>query len=154
MEPHINDIARVIQLAVAPVFLLTAVATLINALNIRLGRAIDRRRVLLDQITRLSPDALEGVHVELRILFQRIRLVYLAILAAVVGALLVCLVVACAFVGALTAVDLSRLVAVLFILSMFAMIACLGILLREVFVAVTESTSHHRLFFANIDAGR
>ena len=110
--------------------------------------------MLLDQITRLSPDALEGVHVELRILFQRIRLVYLAILAAVVGALLVCLVVACAFVGALTAVDLSRLVAVLFILSMFAMIACLGILLREVFVAVTESTSHHRLFFAKIDTGR
>ena len=43
MEPHVNDIARVIQLAVAPVFLLTAVATHINALNIRLGRAIDRR---------------------------------------------------------------------------------------------------------------
>ncbi len=93
------------------------------------------------------------MHLELRILFQRIRLVYLAILAAVVGALLVCLVVATAFVGALTAIDISRVVAVLFILSMFAMIACLGILLREVFVAVTESTTHHRLFFAKIDLG-
>lgn len=153
MESHVNDIARVIQLAVAPVFLLTAVATLINALNIRLGRAIDRRRVLLDQITRLAPEALSGVHSELRILFQRIRLVYLAILAAVVGALLVCLVVATAFVGALTAIDISRVVAVLFILSMFAMIACLGILLREVFVAVAESTTHHRVFFAKIDGG-
>lgn len=151
MESHINDIARVIQLAVAPVFLLTAVATLINALNIRLGRAIDRRRVLLDQITRIGPEALPGVHAELRILFQRIRLVYLAILAAVVGALLVCLVVASAFMGALTGVDISRIVAVLFILSMFAMIACLAILLREVFVAVAESTSHHRAFFAKID---
>jgi hypothetical protein len=153
MESHVNDIARVIQLAVAPVFLLTAVATLINALNIRLGRAIDRRRVLLDQITRLAPEALPAVHSELRILFQRIRLVYLAILAAVVGALLVCLVVATAFVGALTAIDISRVVAVLFILSMFAMIACLGILLREVFVAVAESTTHHRVFFAKIDGG-
>ncbi len=153
MESHVNDIARVIQLAVAPVFLLTAVATLINALNIRLGRAIDRRRVLLDQITRLAPEALPGVHSELRILFQRIRLVYLAILAAVVGALLVCLVVATAFVGALTAIDISRVVAVLFILSMFAMIACLGILLREVFVAVAESTTHHRVFFAKVDGG-
>ena len=94
------------------------------------------------------------MHIELRILFQRIRLVYLAILAAVVGALLVCLVVAGAFVGALLAVDLSRVVAVLFILSMFAMIACLGILLREVFVAVTESTSHHRLFFERIESRR
>ena len=153
MEPHVNDIARVIQLAVAPVFLLTAVATLINALNIRLGRAIDRRRVLLDQVTRLAPEALPGVYAELRVLFQRIRLVYLAILAAVVGALLVCLVVASAFMGALTGADISRVVAVLFILSMFAMIACLGILLREVFVAVAESTTHHRVFFAKIDGG-
>jgi hypothetical protein len=151
VESHINDIARVIQLAVAPVFLLTAVATLINALNIRLGRAIDRRRVLLDQTTRLAPEALPGVYAELRVLFHRIRLVYLAILAAVVGALLVCLVVASAFMGALTGADISRIVAVLFILSMFAMIACLGILLREVFVAVAESTSHHRSFFAKID---
>jgi len=153
MESHVNDIARVIQLAVAPVFLLTAVATLINALNIRLGRAIDRRRVLLDHITQIAPEGLPGVHSELRILFQRIRLVYLAILAAVVGALLVCLVVASAFVGALTGIDISRVVAVLFILSMFAMIACLGILLREVFVAVAESTSHHRVFFAKIEGG-
>lgn len=32
MESHLTDISRVIQLAVAPVFLLTAVATLINAM--------------------------------------------------------------------------------------------------------------------------
>ncbi len=46
MEPHVSDIVRIIQLVVAPVFLLTAVGTLINALNTRLGRAVDRRRVL------------------------------------------------------------------------------------------------------------
>ncbi|OLC66065.1 MAG: hypothetical protein AUH79_06610 [Betaproteobacteria bacterium 13_1_40CM_4_64_4] len=46
METHITDITHVIQLAVAPVFLLTAIGTLITALNNRLGRVIDRRRVL------------------------------------------------------------------------------------------------------------
>ena len=35
-----------VQLAVAPVFLLTAIGTVIAALNIRLGRAVDRRRHL------------------------------------------------------------------------------------------------------------
>jgi len=50
LESHLTDITHVIQLAVAPVFLLTAIATLINALNIRLGRGIDRRRLMLGRI--------------------------------------------------------------------------------------------------------
>ena len=48
METHITDIAHVIQLSVAPVFLLTAISTLIGAMNTRLGRIIDRRRVITE----------------------------------------------------------------------------------------------------------
>ena len=87
METHITDITHVIQLAVAPVFLLTAIGTLITALNNRLGRVIDRRRVLQ---------------------------------------------------GALLTVELARLVPVLFILAMCALIVCLGLFLREVFLAVAD----------------
>jgi hypothetical protein len=142
MESHLTDIARVIQLAVAPVFLLTALATLITALNVRLGRIVDRRRVLLDRLPECAAGAADEARVELRLLSRRLRLVYFAILAAVMGALLVCLVVAGAFVGALMAADLARLVAVLFILAMFSLIACLGMFLREVFLAVSEGTHH------------
>src|SRR5512141_314535 len=101
MESHLTDIARVIQLAVAPVFLLTALATLITALNTRLGRIVDRRRVLLERRPGGEVAAGTDPQAELRLLSRRIRLVYFAILAAVTGALLVCLVVAGAFVGAL-----------------------------------------------------
>ena len=108
MESHLTDIARVIQLAVAPVFLLTALATLITALNNRLGRIVDRRRVILER--RPGSDTAAGTDPqgELRLLSRRIRLIYFAILAAVTGALLVCLVVAGAFIGALLAVDIAR----------------------------------------------
>ena len=41
------------------------------------------------------------------------------------------------------AVDLSRLVAVMFVVAMLALIACLGMFLREVFLAVTEGA--HRI---------
>lgn len=138
MENHLSDIAHVIQLAVAPVFLLTAVATLITALNNRLGRIVDRRRLVEKSLRESNgqPDLM--LTQEQRLLFQRIRLIYFAILAAVSGALLVCLVVACAFVGALASVDLSRTVAVFFILAMLALIICLGLFLREIFLAVTE----------------
>ena len=67
---------------------------------------------------------------------RRLRMIYLAILSAVVGALAICTVVALAFVRALVAVDLSRTVAVFFILAMIGMICCLSLFLREVFLAV------------------
>ena len=47
-QTHIMAIAEVIRLAVAPVFLLTAIATMVNAMNSRLVRVVDRRRVMQD----------------------------------------------------------------------------------------------------------
>jgi hypothetical protein len=143
VESNLSDISRVIQLAVAPVFLLTAIATLISAMNGRLGRIVDRRRVVLGRLadpSQVPPDALA----ELGLLERRSRLVYFAILCAVLSALLVCLVVAGAFVGALIATDLSRLVATLFVLSMFAMVTALSLFLREVFLAVRTGTHANR----------
>jgi Protein of unknown function (DUF2721) len=141
MESHITDITRVIQLAVAPVFLLTAIGTLIAVLNVRLGRNVDRRRLIEEELRGTAEnkqtDEQRAPQRELRLLAHRIRLIYFAMLSAGLGALLVCLVVAGAFVGALVAVDISREVAVLFILAMFAVIGCLSMFLREVFLAVT-----------------
>jgi hypothetical protein len=136
MESHLTDIARVIQLAVAPVFLLTAIATLITALNNRLGRIVDRRRVLTDRQRSDADDETGETRAELDLIARRIRLIYFAIVSAVLGALAVCLVVAGAFIGALVAVDLAKAVAIFFILAMFALISGLTMFLREVFLAV------------------
>ncbi len=138
MESHLTDITRVIQLAVAPVFLLTAIATMINALNVRLGRIVDRRRVVQERVER---QAVAGAaDDEITMLKRRSALVYYAIFCAVLSALLVCMVVAGAFLGALLGVDLARSVAALFIAAMLAMIAALGLFLREVFLAVRSGT--------------
>jgi hypothetical protein len=137
METHIADITRAIQLAVAPVFLLTAIGTLITALNNRLGRAVDRRRIVQERLQDAAREDAAEARRELARLGQRSRLIYFAILAAVAAALLVCLVVALAFVGALLSVELSKMVAVLFILSMCALIVSLALFLREIFLAVS-----------------
>ena len=144
MESHLTDITRVIQLAVAPVFLLTAIATMINALNSRLGRIVDRRRVVQERLAATSAAPGEPAQREIRLLVRRSALVYYAIFCAVLSALLVCLVVAGAFLGALLGVDLARSVAALFIAAMLAMIAALGLFLREVFLAVRSAT-HNQL---------
>jgi hypothetical protein len=136
MEAHLTDISHVIQLAVAPVFLLTAIATLINALNSRLGRIVDRRRVVQEGLYRREGSEARAAELEISNLQRRTRLVYHAIFCAVLAALLVCLVVAGAFLGALLGVDLARTVATFFIAAMLAMIAGLSLFLREVYLAV------------------
>lgn len=143
MQAHLTDITQVIQIAVAPVFLLTAIATLINAMNTRLGRIVDRRRVVQSRL-RESGEGSPDVEHEMRLLGQRSQLMYFAIFAAVLSALLVCLVVAWAFLGAIFAFDLARMVATLFVLAMLSMIAGLGLFLREVYLAVRAGTHHRR----------
>src|SRR5262245_24131933 len=135
-KPSIADITHVIQLAVAPVFLLTAVATLLNVLINRLGRAVDRRRVLEESFGALGAGDADMARVELRFLERRIRLVYAAISLAVVCALFVCLLIASAFLGAFIAVNLSRAIAAMFVLAMIALIGSLVVFLREIFLAV------------------
>lgn len=138
MEPPLTDIAHVIQLSVAPVFLLTAISTLIGGMNTRLGRIIDRRRVVTEMHANSATPLADSE--ELLLLARRRHLIYLAILFAVVAALLVCFVVAGAFVGALVAADLTRLVAALFILAMGSMIAALSLFLREIYLAVSAGS--------------
>lgn len=52
MDVSIDAITNNIQLALAPVFLLTAVATLINAISARLARSVDRMRSIQQMIHR------------------------------------------------------------------------------------------------------
>ena len=135
METHITDITHAIQLAVAPVFLLTAIATLINVLNMRLSRSIDRRRQL-EQLIRDSSDASNTSKLdEERLLhIHRLRVIYLGIFTAVLSALMICLVIVGAFFGALMTIEVSRMLAISFILAMVFMVASLLLFLREVFL--------------------
>jgi hypothetical protein len=137
VETHIYDITHVIQLAVAPVFMLTAVGTIISALSVRLGRAVDRRRVLEAALGQLAAETARSAHEELAQIARRVRTVYFAILCAVLSALFVCLLIAAAFVGAFVSVNLSSTIGALFVLAVLALIACLLLFLREIFLAVT-----------------
>jgi hypothetical protein len=138
-EPQIAGITQVIQLAIAPVFLLTGIGTLIMVLTNRLGRVVDRSRVLEERLPSLQAAEAGAARTELHLLARRIRLVYLAISLAVLSALFVCLLIAGAFAGAFVATDLTRLVAVLFVLGILALIGSLVVLLREIFLAVTSA---------------
>lgn len=134
-ESHIFDITHQIQLSVAPVFLLTAIGTLINALAGRLARAVDRRRVLEDMVHGLEGEGRDKALDELANLSRRVQLVLWSMALAVLSGLFVCLLIGTAFVGAFIALDLSRPVAVLFVAAVIALSLTLVLFMREVFLA-------------------
>jgi len=135
----LGDIAHVIQLAVAPVFLLTGVGTLLAVLSNRLGRAVDRSRVLEDLLPGLAGEPLALAQAELVLISRRTRLIYAAISLAVLCALLICVLIAVAFVDAFLAMNLARLMGALFVLAMLALIVSLLAFLREIFHAVSSA---------------
>jgi len=135
----LTEISHVIQLAIAPVFLLTAVGTILGVLANRLGRAVDRRRVLFASMAELPAETAKLAALELDFEQRRIRLVYMAITLAVLCALLVCVLIAIAFIDAFVALDLGKVVAALFILAVIALTASLTVFLREIFLAVNST---------------
>jgi hypothetical protein len=145
MNPdNVIDVARLIQLAVAPVFLLTAVGTMIGVLSTRLGRAVDRSRYLEERLRQMLPEGQKLARDELALLSRRVRLVYGAIVLAVICALFVGLLIAVAFVDAFIEIDLSKFIGLLFIGAMVAFIFSLLVFLREIFLAVTSARNQMR----------
>jgi MFS family permease len=132
----LSDISHVIQLAIAPVFLLTAVGTLLNVLAGRLGRAVDRRRVLSAAVAGMDSQEEKLARDELTFVARRVKIIYTAIAFAVSSALLICLIIAIAFIDALTSMDLSRVVAILFVLAMLGLIGSLLLFLREIYLGI------------------
>jgi hypothetical protein len=129
-----TEIAHIIQLSIAPVFLVAAVNTLLVVLTSRLARVVDRSRVL-DQAVRNgeSPDGDDNYHLaELRGLDQRMNWIQWSITMATIAILLVSIVIVCLFAGELLGFDLSRFIAALFIIAMMALIAGLLAFLTEI----------------------
>ncbi len=134
-EPRIAAIAHVIQLAIAPVFLISGVATLLSVLTNRLGRIVDRARIAEEKLD-LQDDARRAAATdELRRLSTRARLVNLAIGFSTTSALLTCITIATLFLDTFLPVNLSKIIAVLFIASMLFLFLALLTFLREAITA-------------------
>ena len=135
-EPHLTLIARTIQLSVAPVFLLTAIGTTLAVLTNRLSRIVDRARILEDRLAPLPAEEGGEIHTELSTLSRRAKLINVAITLGTLCALLICSMIAAMFIGVFLSIDLTDVVALLFVTAMLAFIGALLAFLREIFIAV------------------
>lgn len=133
---EIETIASVIQLAVAPVFLLAGIAGLLNVLSVRLGRAVDRVRIVETRLGK-EPHADHTVvlQAEISALWSRIRLANWSIRMFVAGALVVCLVIVTLFFSELVQLNMSAAIVVFFLGAMLLLIMGLIFFLIEVSIS-------------------
>jgi uncharacterized protein DUF2721 len=134
--PAVSTIAHQIQLAVAPVFLLAGIGSILNVLAQRLARVVERARSLERDFASFEEEARTLATAELRILDKRMTVVNLALSACTAAALFVCVLVAMLFVADLADFAFGRLVAWLFVLAMGLLIFGLLLFLWEVRLAM------------------
>lgn len=138
-------LAKDIQLALAPVFLLTAISSLLNMLIGRLARIVDRARWVEQHFTaRDHPDHPAQV-TELRLLDRRMRTVNRAIFLMTLSAVALCTVVATMFLARLAGFGFARTLSIVFALSLILLIAGLVLFLMEVRMAVGAITIRDEL---------
>ena len=138
-ELSITNVAHVIQLSVAPVFLLTGVGGILTVLTNRLARIIDRARLIEHELPGVAREDKAALRLELTTLGRRMRLINSAISLCTTCALFVCLVIVLLFVGACCATSISGPVAFLFILAMLALLGGLLSFLREIYLAIASA---------------
>lgn len=130
ISENLTTVSQVIQQAVAPVFLLTGVGAILSVLAMRLGRVVDRYRVLMERGGR-KPENIQ----EIFILSKRAVWVHWSITLCTVSALLVALVIGALFVGYEREKDPSHIVSPMFILAMACLIVGLLCFLREIYLS-------------------
>ena len=139
MEANVVSIltmAKVIQTAVAPVFLITGIAAILGVLSNRLARITDRAR-LIEKRLRIAqdPEVSGPFRAEMRALLKRSRCIHFSFTLSVVSALLVCTVVILLFVSHIQAINLGDTIAISFILAMCLLVLALLSLVAEIYLA-------------------
>ena len=144
------DIAHLIQVALTPIFLISAIGVILNVLTSRLARIVDRARATEDKL--LRPDYVHDgrdLHGMLETMARRSRWINSAITLITLSALFIAFVVVMLFVNAFLRWDLSVFIACMFILSMLTLAAALLSFLIEVRIATNtlqigiEEASRH-----------
>lgn len=143
MNIQLSDVSHIIQLSIAPVFLLSGIAPQLIVLTNRLARIIDRSRALEDLLHHADAAAKSDYLAEIAILYRRAHQINYAITLSTACALLVSLIIAALFIGDALGLELDRLIAVLFVVAMLALIGSYSFLLREILIATRSLSMRH-----------
>jgi hypothetical protein len=134
--PQVPEIAQIIQLAIAPVFLLVGIGGLLNVMSGRLARIVDRVRMLELDVLVADEQRRRDEIGELAVLAKRMTICHWAIGLSTLSAMLVCVMVIVLFLSSVGAMKFAAPVAWLFIAVMLALTAGLVLFLAEINISL------------------
>jgi hypothetical protein len=130
------DIAKALSVALAPVFLITGVASLLASMNTRFGRVIDRSRHVLRE-ARQGLVAAKDVDAELKVLYRRARRLRATIILASVSIFAVALCIFLIFTSVVLGLTLPYVIPVIFTVGLLFLIASLVLFIQDFAVSLT-----------------
>jgi Protein of unknown function (DUF2721) len=131
-----SELVPVLQTAVSPMVLISAVGLLLLAMTNRLGRIVDRTRGLAARLRAADGEEKETVQAQLRILGDRAHMVRRSIALAGFGMLFAAVLVISLFITSLAGIDIPWLFAAFFILSLLCLIVSIIEFIRDVNVSL------------------
>jgi hypothetical protein len=149
----VSTVADVVRIAVAPVFLLSGIASFVNVCTTRLSRIVDRSRDIEPMLLASRGTEHERWVSDLKILDRRMSLVSWATALSVISALLICLVVVLLFAASLSRFRFGSEIALLFIASMLAIGGAFAVFLYETTVAAKAVRIRSELLQHTVDDG-
>jgi hypothetical protein len=132
---NISVISHVIELAIAPVFLLSAIWMLLSVSTNRLGRIIYRSRYLEEKLENALPEKVAELQSGLATLSSRAKIMDFSIALFTFSALLVCAVITILFLGDFFDFKITIPVAIFFIIATFLLVMGLICFLSEIYIA-------------------
>lgn len=127
----LQQLIPVIQTSVGPVILISGIGLLLLSMTNRLGRIIDRSRLLVESLPGAVAADQKHLEAQLRVLYQRAKLIRFVIILATASVLLAGLLVVLLFLAALLQLNAAVFVILCFVLCMGALIASLLVFLLE-----------------------
>jgi hypothetical protein len=130
--PLVTQLVPVLQTAIGPVILISGIGLLLLTMTNRLGRAIDRARILVGALPNTTESRRVKIAAQLQILWRRARLIRLAIALASVSALAAAILIIVLFLTALWQIETSWIIVILFIVCMLCLIGSLALFIHDI----------------------
>ncbi len=139
MNPNVENITHLVQLAMTPAFMLTGIGAVLSVLSARLSRTIDRSRQVKDFLCHGA--SVEAYQRETDSLGRRSQLIHKAIYCCSLAAFCICAVVFSIFLSEIFPVISfdGKLIAWFFALAMVFLSAALVLFLREIRICYVSS---------------
>jgi len=137
MELSVSEsLLPTIQLSITPVILITGLGSLLLTMTNRMGRVVDRTRILAGQARASGGGERDHIEGQLRIMYRRAKIVRLAVTLGAASMFCSGLLVIAIFANAVFGAHLAPGILGLFVTSIVLLLGALGAFLRDIFLSL------------------